>query len=250
MVKHLMFILYGPMASWGMEAPGTTRPTSDHPTKSAVLGLVAGALGITNDRDQPHLELAEALGYAVRVDSPGLLLRDYHTVQTAPTRAKATNATRRDELTKDPGALETTLTTRDYRQDGCWTVALWEHDASGSWLERIEAALQNPRFIPFLGRKSCPLGLPVQGQLIEAGTLAQAFEAYQPPLGHLLNRIERAESPLLYTDVDHPATGLDASDERRVRDAVSSRVRRQFRQRSERIVTMHVPVMQVSGGDQ
>ena len=43
---YLVFRLYGPMCSWGDIAVGEVRPSTVHPAKSAILGLIAAALGI------------------------------------------------------------------------------------------------------------------------------------------------------------------------------------------------------------
>lgn len=249
MPDHLLLTLYGPMAAWGTEAPGTLRSTSDHPTRSALLGLVAGALGIDDDDDTPHQELVKGLGCAVRVDAPGILLRDYHTVQTIPRERRVHHATRRSEVTSDPEALQTILSTRDYRVDGCWTVAFWQRAPLAHSLEDIRKALLHPLYVPYLGRKSCPLGLPLQPEVLDAPTLKEAFKRYTPPHTEFLSRIQLHEAPLLYLDPDHPAVGLEASEERPVRDEISSRVRRTFHQRIERVVRAGVPPLTALGGN-
>ena len=43
-MEALIFQLYGPLASWGAPAVGETRPSSDHPGRAALLGLLASAL--------------------------------------------------------------------------------------------------------------------------------------------------------------------------------------------------------------
>ena len=43
---YLVFRLYGPMCSWGDIAVGEVRPSTVHPSKSAILGLIAAALGV------------------------------------------------------------------------------------------------------------------------------------------------------------------------------------------------------------
>ena len=54
MDQFLIFQLFGPMASWGECAPGGVRQTLGIPTKSALLGILEGAVGITRDREKMH----------------------------------------------------------------------------------------------------------------------------------------------------------------------------------------------------
>ena len=58
MHEYLLFRLYGSMASWGDIAVGEFRPTFDHPSKSAVMGLIAAAMGIRRDEEERQRELA------------------------------------------------------------------------------------------------------------------------------------------------------------------------------------------------
>ena len=99
MTEYLLFRLYGPLASWGRVAVGGVRGSDAHPSKSAVLGLVAAALGLRRDDAAAQARLAAGYGFAVRVDAPGVLLRDYHTAQVPGRSAlkRRPHATRRDQ---------------------------------------------------------------------------------------------------------------------------------------------------------
>ena len=145
MRDYLIFQLYGPLAAWGDIAVGETRPSSFAPAKSAVLGLVAAALGLrrpdpTQDEilrqqwEARHVALAEGYGMAVKLTQPGLPMTDYHTAQVPSSgsgRNKKVFATRRDELTRLPRHdLNTILSRRDYRQDAYAAVALWARDGA------------------------------------------------------------------------------------------------------------------------
>lgn len=76
MSSVLVLRLAGPMQSWGSSSRFTRRSTEAFPTKSALVGLLAAAQG--RRRSDPIEDLAE-LRFAVRVDQPGQLLRDFHT---------------------------------------------------------------------------------------------------------------------------------------------------------------------------
>jgi CRISPR system Cascade subunit CasD len=183
MHEYLVFHLYGPLASWGDIAVGETRPSALTPTKSAVLGLIAAALGLkrpdTVESDEEraewesrHAALARGYGLAVSVQALGVPLSDYHTAQVPSSgtgRNRRTFLTRRDELTWLPRAeLNTILSRREYRQDAFATCALWARENAPHTLAELRDALQEPRFVLYLGRKSCPLALPLKPELMSA----------------------------------------------------------------------------------
>lgn len=178
MPKFLLFRLYGAMASWGDIAVGEQRPTTPHPSKSATLGLVAAALGIRRHEDDKHQALAAGYGYAVRVDAPGVLLRDYHTTQYPDSTSRLKHLRSRRDETADRSNLYTVLSSRDYRCDGLYTICLWLKAGNAATPEEIAAALRQPALPLYLGRKSCPLALPLSPACIEADSLGQAFGQY------------------------------------------------------------------------
>lgn len=177
MKEYLLFQLYGPMQSWGDVAVGEIRPDSRHPTKSAVLGLLAGALGIPRDEDETHIRMAEAYGIAVRQDMAGVAFRDYHTVQTASTKRGRTYRCRADFLWGSAEGLNTIVTYRDYLADAGFGVCLWERVEEPPFaLSKIADALRHPFFVPYLGRKCCPVGLPFDPHLVEADNIGLALD--------------------------------------------------------------------------
>ncbi len=175
MSEFLMLKLYGPMASWGEIAVGEQRPSQGHPTKSAVIGLLAAALGIKREEEYQQLRLANGYQMAVRVDSPGALLRDYHTVQVPPPDRGRRYYTRKDEMSVPKHAMNTILSQRDYRVDAHYTVALYG-EAPPYTLAELATALKSPFYTLYLGRKSCPLSLPLDPKVVEAVQLKSAFE--------------------------------------------------------------------------
>jgi CRISPR system Cascade subunit CasD len=181
MKEYLIFCLYGMMASWGDIAVGEYRPTYDRPSKSAVLGMIAAALGIRRDEEAQLRELAVQYRMALRVDTPGTLLRDYHTAQVPSSgkgRNKVTYTTRKSELSGSKNDLKTILSSRDYRCDAHYTVCLWNNSASPPYpLSTIRDHLEKPVFNLCLGRKSCPPALPLHPQIIQADTISDAFSS-------------------------------------------------------------------------
>jgi CRISPR system Cascade subunit CasD len=199
MSRYLLFRLHGPMASWGEVAVGERRPTSDTPTRSAVLGLVAAALGLRREDEEPLRSLFAGYGFGCRVDSPGTLLVDYHTAQIAPEQAlkkRPRPSVRAEELAFHKDALSTTLSTRDYRCDALATACLWARGEAPWTLEQLVEALHRPAFTLYLGRKSCPLDLPLAPRIVEA----------DHPTTALLSRDEREECFLQAT---RAAIGFD-----------------------------------------
>jgi CRISPR system Cascade subunit CasD len=252
--EYLVFRLYGPMCSWGDIAVGEVRPSTRHPSKSAILGMIAAALGLKRPdtvRDgnehtaleAAHSALAQGYGFAVRVDAPGMALVDYHTAQVPSSgtgRNRRQFATRRDELTAVPRHdLNTILSRRDYWVDALYTVALWVRPGALYPLAELAARLHEPAFTLYLGRKSCPLALPLAVQVVTADNIQHAMDNAQLPLPENFARQLALQNaiPALYWDEDGDV-GLDVQHTFTRRDAVYSRRRWQFMPRSEHHVAL------------
>lgn len=185
MDDYLVFQLHAPLAAWGGQAVGQERPSDDHPGRSALLGLLAAALGITRDQEPAHERLRDACGFGVKVFSPGLALRDFHTIQVPSEARKQQHLqTRRDEL-REP-KLGTMLSFRSYRQDALCLAAVVSSD-TGLSMERLADALMAPIFPLYLGRKSCPPAVPLNPEVIPAPDLRSALDRYciDPALARL-----------------------------------------------------------------
>lgn len=137
----LLLQLVGPMQSWGVQSRFDLRETGTEPSKSGVIGMIAAAMG--RGRDAPLDDLA-SLRMGVRVDREGALLRDFHTVMNVP---KASGAA--------PG---TVVSDRFYLADPAFLVGLESDDVN--LLKRVEDALRQPHWAPFLGRRGCPPSQP------------------------------------------------------------------------------------------
>lgn len=182
MTDYLIFRLYAPLASWGEAAVGETRPTATYPGKGAVLGLLGAALGIRRDDDAGQTQLRDSIAIGVKQYTPGLLMRDYHTVQMPASQSKVSYRTRKEELSAPRDTLKTILSSRDYRCDGLWTVAVWLTPAASLTLGEIEQALKTPHYPLYLGRKSCPPAAPLAPQRRECSTLKEALDIDFPSL--------------------------------------------------------------------
>lgn len=167
--------LAAPMQSWGDQARASQiRPTSDHPTKAGVVGLVANILG--RDRSDSISDLA-ALTFAVRADLPGTHEVDYQTAGSGrfpmlPGEMMASPKLRRLAVTGEPADFtdlysipkgvavkdgerypakgdNASLNAVHYLADAIFTAALAGPDAL---IAEIAEAAHNPARTPYLGR--------------------------------------------------------------------------------------------------
>lgn len=186
-METLIFQLQAPLSSWGEAAVGEYRPSAEYPSQSAIQGLLGAALGIDRDDDAAQTALRTSYRLAVGVLSQGRLLRDYHTAQV-PSRTdlkKRPHATRRDELSLPKQDLNTILSSRDYRQDAAALVAVQIVANAPYSLMQLAEALKKPKFVLYLGRKSCPIAVPLHPCILSADTINTALSDYRQQLSAL-----------------------------------------------------------------
>jgi CRISPR system Cascade subunit CasD len=138
----LLLRLCGPMQSWGVQSRFSVRDTGLEPSKSGVVGLLCAALGRPRIADASDLA---GLYMAVRVDVEGVLRYDYHTAQNV--------------LKAGGGIKDTEPSRRYYLADACFLVGLAGNDLA--LLRQIQAALHDPIWPLFLGRKAFVPGAPI-----------------------------------------------------------------------------------------
>lgn len=153
----LALLLDAPLQSWGFASRFERRTTALHPTRSGVLGLVAAALGIDKHAPDEVAQLARFAGLRVTTvtfprrtrrgeELPIRRLEDYHTV----------TGIRRASGKVDSEA--TVQTYRHYLMDARFGVLL---EGQQLLLDEIAAALRNPCWGVWFGRKSCLPATPV-----------------------------------------------------------------------------------------
>ena len=145
--------LAGPLQAWGSSARFARRTTDSAPTKSAVVGLLAGALGRPRDADLSDLA---SLRFGVRIDQPGTRLRDFQTAH------------------KGDGGGPMPVSERFYLADAVFVAAL---EGDRELLDNLRTALRTPHFMPFLGRRSCVPSRRIDLGLHEGATLIEALRA-------------------------------------------------------------------------
>ena len=136
MSSVLVLRLAGPMQSWGASSRFTRRSTEAFPTKSGLVGLLAAAQG--RRRSDPVEDLAQ-LRFAVRVDQPGQLLRDFHTAHRGDTSMP--------------------LSYRFYWADATFGAFV---EGPDDMIEALAQAIVRPVFPLYLGRRSCPPTMPLR----------------------------------------------------------------------------------------
>lgn len=131
-ISTLMLRFAGPMQAWGDSSRFNHRHTREIPTKSGVLGLLAAASG--RRRTDPIEDLV-GLGFGVRTDQPGTVMRDFQT-----------------EIDWRTGKSHP-LTQRYYLADA---VFLGGVEGPTELLEALQHALSHPVYPLYLGRRACP----------------------------------------------------------------------------------------------
>lgn len=204
MTDALILHMAAPLQRWGASsAGGRIRPTHPHPTQSGVAGMLAASLGRPRGH---HNDDLRQLHMTVRVDSPGRLLRDWHTIGGG-------QPTHRTVLTVDGKRRGDGLIFEDWYLSGAaFTVAL---TGPPPLLDTLTRALANPVFPAYLGKRSCATGpdlvvhrtttpeqdlatLPLHRAAPPRSTTVKVTYVYdQPPPGH------PHTAPSRYLD-DHP----------------------------------------------
>jgi CRISPR system Cascade subunit CasD len=156
----LVLRLIGPLQSWGFDSQYSRRNTGLMPTKSGVAGMCCAALGYSRGsvREKDFLQrfaavkmTAVAISRVVREKKVKVgRLQDYHTVQ-GTRKAKG-------------GIKKNHITHRQYLTDASFGVILRGDPAL---LAETAAALKNPTWGIWLGRKTCIPSAPVFAGLKE-----------------------------------------------------------------------------------
>ena len=156
----LLLRLKGPMMAFGKECYFDNRYTEIYPTKSAVTGMIACALG--RGRDDDISDIA-ALRFGVRADRPGEIIEDIQTAQMKTDRFSRELGKSRETRDLCGGYTEDleigNLSHREYIVDAAFLVGLESDDLE--LLGKIAWAIEYPEFHIYLGRKNCVPEYPV-----------------------------------------------------------------------------------------
>lgn len=172
MPNTLFLKLEGPLQAWGERARWSVRDSASEPTKSGVVGLLGCALGIGDDAALRNL--SGQLRMAVRIDQPGSMIRDYHTIVGGVLAANG-----KIKINANTKQAETVVTWRQYLCDACFVVALQSSDPA--LIQRLALAVQQPFWPVYLGRKSCPPTCPPFAGTGDFENLEAALMAFPLP---------------------------------------------------------------------
>ncbi len=259
MREFLIFTIAAPMVSYcDQYTPGERRSSSNRPTKSQTLGIVAAALGIERGEEARLAALRESLGFAVRVEQAGVPAVDYHTTQTASavsikrrTKQFGPVETRAHELQCDE--IKTILSTREYRTGAIVSPALWLHlEHPPVSLRAMRDALLRPRFPLFAGRKSHPLMLPCAPCIVEAADVAAAYAVHDAIPDHAATIMLKksiglsvtARDAVIYSDMEGVPTNHPGLRVEQRRDVPENRAKWRFGLRQEAVI---VPIGEGGG---
>ncbi|MGW3294563.1 type I-E CRISPR-associated protein Cas5/CasD [Streptomyces xiamenensis] len=179
--------LAGPLQSWGSAARFTRRTTENAPTKSGVIGLLAGALGIERG-DDGALERLAAVRFGVRVDQPGTRVRDFQTAHHPVTGSSMP------------------LSERFYLADAVFVAAV---EGEETLIDSLFAALRAPAFPPYLGRRSCPPSHPVELAVSHDADLEDVLGGTPWQAAAWYRRTRRGETLVPLTVLREPRGGED-----------------------------------------
>jgi CRISPR system Cascade subunit CasD len=241
MAQALAFLLYAPLQSWGDIAVGDIRNSYRHPSKSALIGLLAAAMGLDRYRDEIKLlQLNRDLKFAIRFDGlEGPILADYHTTQVPSSKMGKAHRMRSDELRAED--LQTILSTREYLSDSAFSIFCF---GPSPMLEEAKDKLTNPSRPLYLGRKSCPLAIPCIAEIIEGGDLAEIQRQFVLPkqlreLGWVPLKQSGTETCIAWEK--GIASGIPTTTISRRNDNFISRTRWQFGSRAECVGYVSLP---------
>ncbi|MDP5315656.1 type I-E CRISPR-associated protein Cas5/CasD [Streptomyces poriferorum] len=210
----LVLRLAGLLQSSGERGLFHYRDTCAFPTRSQLIGMFAAAQGRPREHaldPYPHLQAPgdttapshRDLTFTIRIDQPGTLYRDFHTVGGGYPRDQGLlcgDGTRRAQ------AKATLVSHRDYLTGAVFTIAV---EGPAPLINHIAETLERPRFGLFLGRRAC---LPDEPLVLNPGS--------PDPVDELLTRTpltrNRPPAPtatnLPTTFVwEHPPPGTDPS---------------------------------------
>ena len=155
-VSFLVLRLRGPLQSWGSRSLFELRSTELMPTKSAVAGMCCAALGLARGSEAERAFLtsfATVHMTAIALDRGTVRrLTDYHVVW----------GVRRTNNKPNKNAV---VTRRQYLTDASFGVIL---EGNSQLLRDVRAALADPQWGIWLGRKCCVPSAPVLAGLCDS----------------------------------------------------------------------------------
>lgn len=179
----------GPYQSWaGARATGNHVNTTDIPTRSGIIGLIAAALGA---RRGEWPEWLEDIGIEVRVDNPGRIEKDFQTINPRPEAQPfieriwaASGQKGNAPASFTPDAQKgTSIVRRTYLAGAEFLVRISHPER----VPELAAAFAEPGFSPYLGRKAFAPSFPLLLGVGDDGLLDEAPCGSAEPALHVLD---------------------------------------------------------------
>ena len=183
MPKFLILRLQGVMQAWGGHTYEDYRPSCMFPTRSGLTGLLGACLGIERKDKNELIALSESFIYAVRTDRHKFTpqkLTDFHTVL----KARKTDGSENDNPV---------VSKREYLCDAKFTIALQFSGSDKYTLPLVHTAIKQPKYTPFLGRRSCPIGLPLFDSIVSAENILAGLKLVAPHNGTVYSEFKKGE---------------------------------------------------------
>lgn len=206
----LALYLDAPLQSWGYQSRFDRRTSLSYPTRSGIIGMLCAALGVDRGCTGGLARLDENLSITVYSFGAPSMTVDYHTVGGGyDSKTRPQNI-----VPKADGAKgDTVVTYREYLLDARFGVLV---SGPETILSELSAALWDPKWGIWLGRKSC----------IPATPIAQGiFPSHEAALAHLERRAMSKPSRKV-AETTHFAEGTDTLLDRPI-----DFLRRQFKPR-------------------
>lgn len=163
MSDTLAFLLDAPLQSWGASSKFQRRDTESWPTKSALVGVLAAALGIDKHAQDEVVRVAPLAALCFSVfrwpkRAPVTRLADFHTIGGGYDKTNPAEKLHIPCKAGDGSPFGTVITRRAYLTDARF-IALFQGDRAT--LERAAAALLDPVWGIWFGRKTCIPAVPL-----------------------------------------------------------------------------------------
>lgn len=201
MSDTLAFLIDAPLQSWGAASKFQRRETESWPTKSALVGVLAAALGIDKDAPDEAAGIAPLAALCFSVfrcpkPAPSTRLTDFHTIGGGYDKS---NPFEKLYIPRkaDGSSPNTVITRRTYLTDARF-IALFQGDRAT--LERAAAALLDPVWGVWFGRKTCIPAEPLSPVI--AANPREALAALLQKLGN-----DPTELPALEGMTELPGDG-------------------------------------------
>jgi len=146
-INSVFVRLEGAVQSYGLFGRWEIRDTAQVPTKSAIVGICAAALGLTTKDEALIVAISRAIRLGVRVNRSGILYRDdYHAITEGVERTGGWGS-------------QAKITRRDYLCDAAFTAVIQSSDTE--LIRCLAEALLDPYYDIYLGRKANSPAMPL-----------------------------------------------------------------------------------------